>query len=367
MLKPKIPLDRIYRVFFCDDQYSGSDIEDSDSSLSEEVPVPETMNDYTVIKLGEKPVPTKSLLPKYPKFDRKVIPNNIPSMFYSVKIQLPPEPEYVPPPRPKPRKCNPENFKRNAYKRELCGKTPFEQDLLIIKHRQDVLDEFYPQKPEPKKNFKPPKMYYREEEERRKAKEEMEKQQDKEIFEAMRKEERRRRRFEREAEKLRKEKEERQSYLQGEIESAKEEQRAWLEEEKQINREKWKNFVPDRPTRASQLRDETCRRKMEREFLDDRREKLNAEMRKEIEKEQMKRLSMTLLRLKPSDETKNSANKMRKEMQRNTRNWNRWLKLVEQDIGRQTMLERIYDENENMMLAKEDKTELKADTKKPAS
>lgn len=367
MIKTRIPLDRIYRVFFCDDQYSGSDLEDSDS-ISEDVPVPEAMNDYTVIKLGEKPIPTKPPIPKYPKFDRKVVPNNIPSMFYSVKIQLPPEPEYVPPRRPKPRKIIPENFVKNEYKREFCGKTPYEQDLLIIKHRQEMLGELYPPIPEPKKDVKPPKMYYREEEERQKAREEMERQQDKEMFEAMKREERRRKRFERESEKLRREKEERQSYLQSEIESAKEEQKLWLEEEKQRNREKWKDFVPDRPTRSSILRDESCRRKMEREFLDERREKLNTEMRKEIEKEEMKKLSVTLLRLKPSDENKKSAEKMRKEMQRNTRNWNRWLKLIEQDIGRQTMLERIYDENENMMMAKEEKkAEVNVETKNPAS
>lgn len=360
MFKTKIPLDRIYRVFFAENPLSDSDGEDSDSSP--DVATPEVMNDYTVIKLGDKPVPVKPPIPKYPKYDFKIIRNEAPSMYYSSKIQLPPEDEYVPPPRQKPRDIIPENFQRNKYKRELCGKSCFEQDKIIIKYKQELYANNPQSQPDPNsippnKNAKPPKMYYKEEEQRRLEKEAMDNQLERELRLAQKQEERRRRKFEQDAEELKRMKIERHEQIRIETETSSEERRIQEEEEREIIREKWKNFVPDRPTRASQLKDESCRRKLEREQIEERRHKLNAEMRREMEKEQMKRLEPTLLRLKPSDKTKQTAEKRRKEMQKTTRLWNRWLKLTEQDIGRQTMLERICEEQENMQYAREQKAE----------
>ena len=401
MLKTRIPLDKIYRVFFCNNSDSGASEEESSNSESNEKPV--LMNDFTVIKLGEKPIPEKPPIPKYPRFKKTIIHNNAPSQFYEVRIPPQPYPEYEPPPRPVPREVHPERFTKNSYKREFCGKTAYEQDKLIMKYKKKLYQENNPRQPDPNsippnKNAKPPKMYYREAEQSKKKKKmkedeallrkRIQEEKDQKLqrmydrkYRKMKKEKAERERIEREKEEMERAEREKQQRIKEEREAVIREEREMEEKEKAERRKAAReaaeqkeaerkelmrqNFVPDRPTRASKLKDEAIRRKLERSYLDERRLQLNRELRKEIDKEQMKRLEPTLIQMKPSSETKNTAEKMRKEMQKNTRMWNRYLKHFEQDLNtRQTMLQRILEEQESIQFSKEEREQKNSTQKK---
>lgn len=343
-MKTRIPLEIIESVFFGDTQIQKRPYseEDTEGNLN---------NDYTVIHLGYPPKPEEPPIPKYPRFERTSIPNNAPSTFYEVKAR-PEEPEeHVPPPRPIPRKIDPSRLSKNQ--RELNGKSPFEQDLIIIKRKNKMLRKIRPN-PDPnslkfKENVEPPQLFERElceirENNQNRLNMELEKQKELE-----KKEQRLKLKFEKDRQRLKKKRIDHQAQLAREQEIMRQ-QRLQIEmEEREKARELWENFVPDKPTRASHLKVDTCRRMLEHRHVEERRQKLNSQIRKEKSKEQTKRLQATLLRLQPTIGAKKHADKARKDMRAHHRKWMRWLKLTEQaNDMRLTMLERIYADHENI-------------------
>ena len=331
----RIPLSVIEEAFFANEHVV----------YKSEAVVENDMNDYTVIRLGDKPVPEPLPVAKYPKFTRVPIKSEIPSVFYSIKVRPEPVPEYVPPPPPHPREVNIENLSKSQA--AMYGKSPFQQDLILIKRKKEIIAKNGPA-PDPntippREGVKVPEMYvkFAKEHEREVAekkkemalkdkkerKEQMKKKQEDQAYQKRMKEVIELRKMEKELEQEKAEAERR------EIEKEKEKRR----------KEIAANWNPARPTRASQLKDDSCRRGIESQDLEEKRLKLSRELRREKDKKEMIKLKPVLERLKPLDAGNGRAEKMRKKMRDDQRKWVRWLKLTEaENDQKQPMLERLF-------------------------
>ena len=105
------------------------------------------------------------------------------------------------------------------------------------------------------------------------------------------------------------------------------------------------NIQFDRPTRASSLKEETAKKKIQRKAVSDRIHQLNRDMKNEILKKETKKISSVIDEINPREKN-NEKMKMRKhEMLKTEREWNKWLALTEQtNKTRETMIERLYSQ-----------------------
>lgn len=340
----RIPLGVIEEAFF-GNQIDEGIVHKGHTTSELDVSASGEMNDYTVIRLGDKPKPVPETIAKYPKFERIPIKSEIPSVFYSIKVRPQPEPEYVPPPRPHPRDVNCDVL--SASQKEMYGKSPYQQDLIIIKKKRELLAQNGPA-PDPntippREGVKVPEIYTRFEKEwtvekaKRDAAIKAREEQQRKAEEEARKESIEHAAKQREIRQLRQ--------MERELERQKEQvERAEMEKAKLREwKEKAANWNPNRPTRASRLKDDSCRRQLEMRELEEKRLALSRELRREKDKKEAIKLKPVLERLKPLGEGKGTAEKMRKEMRANQRKWVRWLKLTEdENEQKQPMLERLF-------------------------
>jgi hypothetical protein len=107
--------------------------------------------------------------------------------------------------------------------------------------------------------------------------------------------------------------------------------------------------APDRPTRASHLKHDNARRLRDSLTLQGRREKLNADLRKERERHQTERLLKAIGKLNPDMTLIRQAQMRKEELREAGERWKEWLQLTDQtNETRGTMLERLFLQHEIM-------------------
>jgi hypothetical protein len=330
----RIPLETIERAFFSDptDEFACIASPDFPDALE--------MNDYTVIRLGDKPIPRQDPPPPYPKSSMGPIYPQIPGTYYSLKLPLPRQAEYCPPPRVKPRKVNPKLLSESQ--KVMYGKEPFEQDLVVIAKRRARIAAA--QAPLPSaagaRRARGSKIFEREYAEHRTAVETL----TADATAAAENEEKRAARekanYERERQRLKEEIARRDAERAAAVQ-------ADLALKEELNQERMREgrVLPPSPTRASALKDEVCRRMLEHRSVEDRREALNEELRRSREAGHTKKLQDVLLRMGPLGRGKKNAEKARVEMKTAQRSWKRRIRLLDKtlDLG-MTLLERIGDD-----------------------
>jgi hypothetical protein len=290
-----------------------------------------------------------------------MLPDRIPEIYYFERRRAMEEkarmvaerkkPEYIPPPRKSPRKIIVDLL--SPGQKALCGLDPGEQDLLVIARKRKLQKQIEPN-PDPnsippKKGVKVPDVWNRENAARESRKAKLRRTVDREERIKKLKEERLEKKIAADMAEARKRAveidEERSKRHAEKIIRLAEAEEKKKETKKNKLRENW-DFA--RPTRASQLKDEVCRRNLENKFVEERRQKLNDELRKDRERQQSEKLRDVLERLKPSSDGKGSAERRRKEMRDHERRCRRNLQVFEKHAELlQPMLARLYG-NENV-------------------
>jgi hypothetical protein len=335
------------------------------------------MNDYTVIRLGDKPVPQKPPLPKYPKTERTNIEPDIPGVFWAIKRHLQPEPEYKPPKRQKSRKINTACL--SEYQKQMKGKTAFEQDLVIIarkhelfqggKSRRQMIEEGLAEDERLVDHIKFPFVQRKPQRRRESARgavsqesgypseaqpsqgEDWQWHNNDDLVDRQRKY--RHVMLKRQLEESRKRKQEaRQKALEEQARAEAEEALQRIMKEQGTGEESGSEsrggpqpitFDPTKPTRSTSLKAETSRRWIEHRNVEERRELLNLELRREKEEKETKRLQGVLLRLRPLDKSKGTADQQKQKMREHEKQWKKQCILTDQKLDMtMPMLERLF-------------------------
>jgi hypothetical protein len=340
----RIPLDTIERAFFSDltEEFTGITSPDFDPTFPETV----EMNDYTVIRLGDKPIPKREGPRPYPRYPFDPIHPNVPSTFYAVKTPASPPPEYVPPSPPKPRAVD--ELLLSQSQKEMYGKAPFDQDLVVIAKRKAMLAAARAPLPSDPRipKVRGSKIFKREYAEHHKVVEEKKKLERVEADREAKREARERAKYEREKKELK------------EIIARRDAERAVVMQNELADREDLRRrrvreiaespiagrVSSPTPTRASRLKDESCRRMLEHRSIENRRENLNDELQREREAGHTKKLQEVFLRLGPIGGWKKRSDKARMEMKAAARSWKRRMLLLDKtlDLG-MTLLERVSE------------------------
>ena len=273
----RIPLELIQKVFFGDDD-----------GISEEARAfhEGEANDFKVHKNPDPPLPQHIKPPPYPKMDKTPVKFHVPGAFYHQKVVLEPEPDYVPPKRPKPREVNPKFL--SEYQKELAKRNAFEQDLYIIEQKKKAEQENKPKnnevvyKLEKMRNIMSDEAYEqlnRHVNTNRARYKELNNTISQQNWAPMKK-----KRFDPER------------IWRNEEEGCVERGREALD---RVNAVLYppalesyltEDFVPNRKTRATKLKEDYIRRELQKKEVEKRREKLNEELRKKSEAEVMKRM-----------------------------------------------------------------------------
>ena len=274
----RIPLELIQKVFFSDD----------DGLSEEERAFREgEANDFKVHKNPDPPLPQQIKPPPYPKMDKTPIHFQVPSTFYHQKIilspQKEPEPKYE---RIKPRAINVD--KLSDFQKELAKRNAFEQDLYIIEQRRKAELANKPKNnelvynPEKITNMMPDKRY-----EQLNRHVNFNRARYKELNNTL----------------------SQQSYVPPKKKHF-DPERIWRNEEEgclergkealdKVNAVLYPpplesyltdDFVPNKKTRATKLKEDHIRRELQKKEIEARREKLNQELRKKAEAEVMKKM-----------------------------------------------------------------------------
>jgi hypothetical protein len=112
---------------------------------------------------------------------------------------------------------------------------------------------------------------------------------------------------------------------------------------------KAEQFAPDRPTRASQLKRASGQRRCQNQLLNERRERLNEEMRRERLRRQTKKLKKAVDKLNPDVVLSRRVQVQKELLVDATTRWTKWLELTDQtNDNRGTMLERLFLAHESM-------------------
>ena len=281
------------------------------------------------------------ILEKYPLYEIKPIKWNPPPAYFQTKKQIDPPADYIPPPKVPPREVNPENLSENQ--KHLYGKNLYEKDLEIIKNRNSQIERQCSKKKGRSSSVKtkPPDIFYREEAERQQKNEMLQRYEDQIKRKNRRKAIRERKNFEKSKIKA------------DEIKAARDYDRKiqfeLYEEERRKEIKKRLNFInsihinPERPTRASTLKEETAKKKIQRSVIEERRKQFNKDMKNEVLREQTKKIVDIVDEMNPKFENNEKMKKRKLELIKNERGWHKWLALTEQTNKiRETMIERLY-------------------------
>lgn len=283
-------------------------------------------------------------LNKYPLYEPKPLKWEPPAAYFHYKVPPEPEPEYVPPPKPPMRPINPHNL--SDSQKDLWGKSPFEQDLIIMQKKKGLKQK---EKDNKKKRIssQPPNIYLREERERR-IKETRKNEMIEELKKHKQKENKKlARKNKKEKERLELIRVNREKELE-EIGKMQHELRMQALKERQNILDNI-TIEPNRQTRASHLKADSCRMSLELEKIENSRDRLNREIRREKQRECTHKLSKIISTMNREFEVENKNKNRKAALRRNERKWINWLSLTEQTNRiRPTMLEREYLYNEEL-------------------
>lgn len=286
-----------------------------------------------------------NLLEKYPIYRIKPIKWNPPSTYFQPKKHIDPPHECVQSYKKLSREVNPDNLSEDQ--KNLYGKSLYEKDLEIIKQRNLQFEYRNSQKKHRSSSvnskIRPPDIFYREEAERQQKNEELQRYENQIKKKNKRKIKNQKRRFEKEKIKLDETKAARDYDRKIQFEIYEEEEKKEIK--KRLDYLNSLNIQFDRPTRASSLKEETAKKKIQRKAVSDRINQLNRDMKNEILKKETKKISSVIDEINPREKN-NEKMKMRKhEMLKTEREWNKWLALTEQtNKTRETMIERLYSQ-----------------------
>jgi hypothetical protein len=243
---------------------------------------------------------------------------------------------YDPPEEPElseKRPINPERL--SAFHKTLYGKSLYEKDLAIIKSRRQARARGRA-RPTAKSPDAPPACWLRAERERRQRQAAEQAEQDLIALEKLRLETPMRT----------------QSF---EVSVAKNPEAIWDDPEKvkefadRMQRLEAIRNAPDRPTRASYLKEDRARRIRASEEVEERRQKRTARLQKEREKGQAKRLSSAISKLNPDATLIRQARMRMEQLKGGETQWREWQVVTDQaNEARGTMLERFFLQHENM-------------------
>lgn len=282
------------------------------------------------------------LLEKYPIYEVKPIKWNPPPAYFQPKRQIDPPQEYIPPPKKPSRNVNPEYLSDNQ--KNLYGKNLYEKDLEIIKQRNSQIEYQNSKKRRSSSvncKAQPPSIFYREEAERKQKNEELQKYEDHIMKKNKRKEIRQKRKYEEEKIKLDRIKAARDYDRKIQFEIYEEERKKEIK--KRLDYLNSIQIQSDRPTRASALKEETTKKKIQQTAIDERKRTLNREMKKEILKMETKKISNVIDEINPKIKSDENLKMKKHTLRKNEREWNKWLKLTEQtNKTRETMIERLF-------------------------
>ena len=283
---------------------------------------------------------------KYPFYEIKPIKWNPPSPYFHHKKEVPPPEEYVPPPKTPAREVDPS--KLSDKQKKLAGMNLYEKDLEIIKDKNNFIKKS--RKPvrasSVSRTRDPPDIFYREERSRQKKNMEIEKH-EKDLI-------RKRRKQKRKEDRIYNREKMRIDRIAEELENMRKEQQIMNEEARQneIKRRNeyckslQKNINPEKKTRASLLKEEATKKRLEKIQIDQNREKLNKKLRTQDHKLKTMKINMAIEEMngkfsKTYDEKKLHEKKVL--LRKKERQWMKWLTLTEQsNKERETMIERIY-------------------------
>jgi hypothetical protein len=275
----RIPLDAAERAFFSDASVTGVRYSPSALVLDGSAPGQVDVNDFTVIRLGDRPLPRSPKPRPYAKMHRGPIKANIPSTFWSLKLPARREAE---PPQPITYCVTPTRL--------------FEEDLAIIARKRAALDALRPSAPRdaPADDTMVPKIFQRELEQCRLRQREERERKEAEVHSAHRKAIREREQWDADRLRLKQDQQQRESMWEEQLNA--EPQRA----SENLNRPQKRHLKFDRaPTHASKLRHNSCRRELERTDVGQSRERWNTESRREKARQITRKIRDVLIRINP--------------------------------------------------------------------
>ncbi|OHT11684.1 hypothetical protein TRFO_03922 [Tritrichomonas foetus] len=105
------------------------------------------------------------------------------------------------------------------------------------------------------------------------------------------------------------------------------------------------NIEPDKPTRASKLKEEAAKKQLEKVQIENNRQKLNHDIQKVNQKEKAKKINDFIYELNTRKDDEKKLLVKKQALKKKENQWMKWLDLTEQaNKTRETMLERIYEQ-----------------------
>jgi hypothetical protein len=262
-------------------------------------------------------------------------------MHYGLKRRPTPPPEYAPPPRRRPRKVRTQLLTKQQ--RQVDGARRLAQDPAVLEKVQEMLAAALRDSAKPKTAGVRGSMIF----EREYAAHQLEVQERREREEEASEREARRAarakaRYERARRKLKAGIAERAAGREALKEQIAQAEAAQREEALGSRASEGRAaFVPV-PTRASSLKDETCRRMLEARNVEARREKLNSDLQRSKEQAHTKKLQEVLLRLGTIGHGRGIADKQKMKMNADQRAWKRRVRFFDKkmEMG-PSLLERV--------------------------
>ena len=291
---------------------------------------------------------------RYPFYDVKKIPWNPPAAYFQPKKVFEKEPDEEPYIKPPSRKVQKELL--SPSQKPLYGKSLFEKDLVILRDREEKREiEKQKGKKSPGPQL-PPSLYFREDRERRRKRDTEMEQHQEEIARMIRREKKWKRKVMADRERVKAAIQARKEEKENEEEWAHKQRINELIERAKKAAALEAEFEGERPTRASSLKFLMAQRASDKEIIEYRRMRLNAELRKEKSRKIRKKLTPVMDRMNQDVFAKNSASKRRQEMQQTERQWQEWLDLTEKtNAKRKSLVERVQyqcDAEGRMLLPK---------------